>query len=63
MMITVQETTVWENQEQQNHQYILTDDRRHVLGYIKHGEKYPQMFSKPLRFDARNRSFTVLIKT
>lgn len=63
MMITVQETTVWENPEQQNHQYILTNDRRYALGYIKHGEKYPQMFSKPMRFDARNRSFTVLVKT
>ena len=61
-MITVQETTVWDGNFP-NHKYILSDDKQKAYGYIKNGDRYPTMFSKPMGFDPRRRTFEVLIKT
>ena len=61
-MITVQETTIWDGNIP-NHKYILSDDKRKMYGYIKLGENYPQLFTRPLDFDPRGRKFVELIRT
>lgn len=60
-MITVQETTA--GNYYPNHKYILSDDRRKMFGYVKAGDKYPQLFAKPMSFDARRRTFRVIVRT
>jgi len=59
-MITVQETTDW---EWPNHQYILSNDRRRMFGYIPKGKTKPMLFGGPRSFDPRGRTFKVLVKT
>lgn len=61
-MITIKETTEW-RVPVQNHQYIVSDDKRLLYGYIKNGEKYPSLFSKPIRFDPRGRTFQTIVKS
>lgn len=53
------ETTTWDTNVP-NHQYILSDDKRTCVGYIKKGTKVPKMFSKPISFDPRRRTFKFL---
>ena len=60
-MITVQETTA--GNEYPNHRYILSDDKQFAYGYIREGEKLPQLFSEPIRFDIRGRKFTITLRT
>ena len=64
MAIIVKETTVWDgmNSERVNHYYALTDDRRSVIGYLKADGSEYKMFSKPINFDSRNRTFEVVQK-
>jgi hypothetical protein len=50
------ETTEWKDSTP-NHSYILSDDKRSCVGYIKVGSKDPIMFSKPMNFDPRYRAF------
>lgn len=52
------ETTKWQTAIP-NHQYILDDAKRTCFGYIKVGTVEPKMFSKPIPFDPRGRSFNV----
>lgn len=54
-MITVTETTFKE--PQYNHKYILSDDKMRCYGYIKHGQKEPEMFEVPLKFNPKGRTF------
>lgn len=54
-----QETTKWDTQVP-NHQYILSDDKRTCVGYIKKGSKETKIFSKPISFDPRYRTFKVV---
>lgn len=61
-MITVQETTVWA-EDFPNHKYIMSDDMRYAYGYIKVGEKFPQLFTKPLEMSWRGRTYKVLVRT
>jgi hypothetical protein len=61
-MITVQETTVWEDNTP-NHKYILSNDGRVAYAYIKVGEQYPYIFNKPLKMDWKRRSYNILNKT
>jgi hypothetical protein len=61
-MVTVQETTVW-NDNYANHKYILSDDGRLAYGYIRSGDKYPQLFRKPITIDWRNRTYKVVVRT
>jgi hypothetical protein len=63
-MITVQETTVWDTDlKTPNHKYILQDSGHICYGYIKHGEKYPHMFTRPSQIDWSRRSYKVLLRT
>lgn len=57
IMKTLQETTKW---EYANHTYIVSDDKFQVYGYIKLGDTEPTMFSKPMNFDTRRRTFKQL---
>lgn len=61
-MITVLETTVWEGPAR-NHRYILSDDKSWLYGYIRDDQDRPDLFTKPMRFDARGRQFKLLVKT
>lgn len=61
-MITVQETTVWDG-NYPNHKYILSDDGRWAYAYIRKGDKYPQIFNKPIGMDWRGRKYTVITRT
>lgn len=61
-MITVQETTKWDSNTP-NHRYILTDDGRFAYGYIRRGDKYPQLFSRLMQMDWRQRSYKILVRT
>jgi hypothetical protein len=40
--------------------YALSDDKRSMVAYIKCGEKEPTVFSKPMLFDPRYRTFKVI---
>ena len=62
MAIIVKETTVWDGIDtgRLNHYYALTDDRRYLLGYLTADASSYKMFSKPLNFDTRGRTFEVL---
>ena len=53
------ETTQWKDKTP-NHQYILSDDKRTCIGYIKVGTKEPKIFTKPLNFDPRYRTFKMM---
>lgn len=54
-----QETTQWDSPVP-NHQYILSDDKRSCIGYIKVGTKEPKVFSKPISFYPRYRTFKMV---
>lgn len=43
-----------------SHTYLLDATKRLCYGYIKEGTKTPFMFTKPLRFDPRQRTFQEL---
>ena len=64
MAIIVKETTIWDGIDsgRLNHYYALTDDRRYLLGYLKADGSSYKMFSKPLNFDTRGRTFEVIQK-
>ena len=56
-MIVLQETTVWDKQGASNHVYVLSDDKRTMIAYIKAGTKEVKKFSKPLPFYVKGRTF------
>ena len=60
-MILAKETTKWDGNFK-NHTYLLSDDMYKLYGYFKFGTKEFKMFSKPMRFDKRYRTFKVLQK-
>jgi len=62
-MITVQETTDWSNSNAVNHRYILSNDRKWLYGIVANGQILPKILNRPIQFDARGRTFTVLLKT
>ena len=61
-MLTVQETTEWEVPTP-NHKYILSNDKRWMIGYYRFDDRRPTIFPVPRKFDAKGRTFDVLIKT
>ena len=61
-MILVLETTKWDMDFQPNHHYLLDDSKSRAHGYIKRGEKKMTMFSKPMPFDKRYRTFKTIKK-
>mgnify|MGYP003344428480 FL=1 len=48
------ETTDW---EVPNHTYLLTTDKSKMYGYIKLSSRENVVFAKPMKFDARGRTF------
>jgi len=56
-MIVLQETTKWDNPKSSNHVYILSDDKRQLIAYIKAGTKEVQRFKNPLPFYIKGRTF------
>lgn len=56
-MKVLQETTNW---EYPNHTYFVTDDKQKLLGYVKQNTTEEIMFSKPMQFDTRRRTFKEL---
>lgn len=60
-MILVKETTKWDG-DFKNHVYLLSDDMFKMHGYFKFGTTEFKMFSKPMMFDKRHRTFKVLQK-
>lgn len=56
-MIYLQETTDW---AASNHIYIVNDDKSKLHGYIIKGTTTPIMFSKPLTFNTRQRTFKTI---
>ena len=60
-MILAKETTQWDSYCP-NHVYLLSDDMYRMFGYFKSGTKEFKLFSKPIQFDKRHRSFKVLQK-
>ena len=59
-MVILQETTDWGQHTASNHIYYLTDNKERLLAYIKAGTNEPMVFSKPIRFDRRGRTFKEL---
>lgn len=55
MTVLVKETTF--KQPQYNQQYLLSDDKFHVLGYIPFGETVMKMLTTSLKFNPRGRTF------
>jgi hypothetical protein len=56
-MIVLQETTKWDSASAANHVYVLSDDKRSMIAYIKAGTKEVKKFSKPLPFYIKGRTF------
>jgi hypothetical protein len=54
------ETTDWSPHAQVNHTYLLSDRKEFMLGYISQGTNQPKLFTKPIRFDSRGRTFTLV---
>jgi hypothetical protein len=59
-MKIVQETTVWDSPSAPNHIYFVNDSMSKMTAYIRHGTKDKFTFKKPIGFDRRGRTFTVL---
>lgn len=60
-MLTLQETTEWrDGSSSLNHTYITDDRRSRMLGYIPHGTTKAIMFSSPIQWDIRGRTFTIV---
>lgn len=51
-----QETTAWTS-DVANHIYLLNDSKSKMIGYVRAGTKQLVIFSKPMSFDTRGRSF------
>jgi hypothetical protein len=58
-MKLLQETTEW-GDDIPNHIYALDDKQEYLLGYIMAGTNQHKVFSKPIRFDRRGRTFVVI---
>jgi len=61
-MILAKETTVWDSVGQPNHTYLMADDMSKIHGYFKKNTKDFKMFTTPIRFDKRYRTFKILQK-
>jgi len=59
-MIFLRETTDWGKENVPNHIYVLDDKKENMLAYIKADTNEHKVFSKPIRFDRRNRTFVVI---
>lgn len=59
-MKILQETTVWSSPNTPNHTYILNDDRSMMIAFLPAGSSTVKKFKKPIRFDARNRTFVAV---
>jgi len=53
-MIKLKETTKW---DYPNHTYLLTDDKRSMIGYIIEDTTEVIMFKKLMRFSPSRRTF------
>lgn len=51
----MRETTVWSDGSDCNHLYLLDGDK--CLGYVAKGTNQHKVFTRPLRFDLRGRTF------
>lgn len=49
------ETTVWDEEFQPNHIYLMSGDN--AIAYIRQPINEPKVFKKPLRLDLRHRTF------
>lgn len=58
-MLLIRETTVWSGNTP-NHTYLVSNDRRKMVGYIPAGRRRMVTFSRPMGFDIRGRTFTLL---
>lgn len=58
-MLLLKETTSWSGNTP-NHTYLVSNDRRKMVGYIPAGRRKMVTFSRPMGFDVRGRSFTLL---
>ena len=54
------ETTDWGDTKCPNHIYVLDDKKENLLAYIKAGTNEHKVFSKPIRFDMRHRTFVAI---
>lgn len=59
-MKIVQETTVWDSPAAPNHIYFVNDSMSKMTAYIRQGTTDKFTFKKPIGFDRRGRTFTVL---
>jgi hypothetical protein len=62
-VIIYRETTDWGDIKCPNHIYVLDDKKENLLAYIKAGTNEHKVFSKPIRFDMRHRTFKELKRT
>jgi hypothetical protein len=56
----LQETTDWGDHNTPNHIYCLDDKQENMLAYIRMPIVEPKVFSKPIRFDKRGRTFVAV---
>jgi hypothetical protein len=59
-MKIIQETTNWANGKTPNHIYFVNDSMTQMVAYIAKGTRNKFTFKKPIGFDRRGRTFTVI---
>jgi len=59
-MKLILETTKWDSPNQKNHVYLVDDSMYKMVGYIKNGSPKMTIFSKPMSFDKRRRTFKTI---
>ncbi len=61
-MLFYQETTEWAS-DVPNHTYLLNDSRSKMIGYVRVGTNQVHVFSKPMGFETRGRTFKRVANT
>lgn len=58
-----QETTKWNSSEVPNHIYLLNDSKSKMIGYVRAGTNNLTIFSTPMGFETRGRTFAKVANT
>lgn len=61
-MIVVQETTQWNDPNQVNHIYFMSDNKRYIYAYMRGDTGQSTIFKKPIEISIKGRTFDTIKK-